>query len=953
MESIGRGWEALVRRGRGRRMTRRAAVGLVVALAVTVRLAVGVLALRSRAPLPSDSRDYLMVAHHIGDLSSASGRLLKITLLRPPGYSLLVWAAQGLGGLALLVMAQALMGGALVLLVDRLAIRFLPPFAGILACLLVALEPLSVLYTALVLSETLFTLLLVATLLLVVRAWERASWRLAGAAGALLGCCMLVKPVVLYLPVVLVLCTFGVVHRRVTALVLALSLALGSFVVVAPWVERNQHLAGGHVIATVDSYNLLFYRAAGAVAVEQGGSRDEVARGLAVRYTTSFDRDVRPVAQASIERRIGIDLILQHPRGAIVSSVTGAAHVLFAPARDTWRQTFPGASGLVITVLSLLTGGAAVGLVTGACFGAWRTARRSKPAALIVAATTAYLVLVTAGAEGESRFRVPLVPLLALLAAGGIRIRRRAGGPSRARANVAPLPEPARPGVPASVMTTPGGAVAGADGLVVVAASPSDSLVDRTRSGVAWSVLSRIGLQVLQFASGVILARLLSPADFGLAAVVWIFVGFANIFSDLGLGAALVYLGDEHPEDLDTAFWLTALSGVVLTALMALVAIPLSFLFGQPRLIPLLVLASCTFLVSVGVVHLSLMERELRFRRVAVCELVGAAVGLAVSVISAVLGAGVYSIVLGGVASALALAIALWSAVPWRPQLRFSRASARRLWGQGGGLTKFGTVDYWSRNADTFLLGLTVSTTSLGLYSRAYNLMNITTYQANSVLQRVFLPAFTSMGEDLPRTRTAYQRSLLVAVALLTPISLILALTSPELIAVLFGPKWAGAAPLLTVLMLAVPPQTISGSVSSLYQIRERTDLLFRRGGLLSLLTVLAIVGGLPWGTHGVAVALLIRMYALLPLAVHQPWQLIGLGLQEGLRPLLALLPGVGGLVVACLLVRFSAQSVPALPRLVLESVAGATSYLLTVRLVSRDPWTDILTTLRRSPTGG
>ena len=205
-------------------------------------------------------------------------------------------------------------------------------------------------------------------------------------------------------------------------------------------------------------------------------------------------------------------------------------------------------------------------------------------------------------------------------------------------------------------------------------------LQKQTTSGVGWAGLSRVGIQVVQFGSTVVLARLLLPAEFGLAAIITALIAFANLFSDLGLGAALIHRQGRLDERfLATAFWLNTLSGLALTGLFCAVSVPLANFFGHRQLVPLIIVGSLVFGLSMYTVHLALLEKIMRYRAVAIIEFSAAIVYFIVAVVAAVLGAGAMSLVLGSLAQAVCTTIAMWLTVRWRPRHLMDRKSLAQI----------------------------------------------------------------------------------------------------------------------------------------------------------------------------------------------------------------------------------------------------------------------------------
>jgi O-antigen/teichoic acid export membrane protein len=389
----------------------------------------------------------------------------------------------------------------------------------------------------------------------------------------------------------------------------------------------------------------------------------------------------------------------------------------------------------------------------------------------------------------------------------------------------------------------------------------------QVRAGFAWAGLFRIGFQILQFGSTLILARILLPLDYGLVTIVSSVTTFAGIFVDLGMTAAVIQAKRLTDELLATAFWLNLVMGVVLSVLVAALAYPLSLFYHQPRLFWLFVLAGLGFTLSESSVQSALLTRTMNFRSVGAIETGGGLVGLLVTIGCAVAGLGAVSLVLGTLVATLVVTVWYWLAVRWVPRCRPTRAGLRQLWRFGGGLTGFNIVNYWSRNTDNLLLGKFATPTDLGFYGRSYNLMLLPVTQLSSVVSQVLFPALAAISNDPPRLGRAWLRSVRVVWLLGVPVGLGIAASAPAMVRTLYGPTWAGMAAPLALLALSVPPQLVGSNLGPVFQAVGKTGLQFRIGLVTSGMSIAAVLIGLPWGIVGVAAALTIKSWVglLLP----------------------------------------------------------------------------------------
>jgi O-antigen/teichoic acid export membrane protein len=408
------------------------------------------------------------------------------------------------------------------------------------------------------------------------------------------------------------------------------------------------------------------------------------------------------------------------------------------------------------------------------------------------------------------------------------------------------------------------------------------------RQGAAWITASRLSWQAFQFLVSLITARLLLPSQFGEAALVLTIAAFAQLFTDLGLAAAVVHARRVTESLLSTTFWLNLLTGIVLCALISALSVPISHLYGHGNIAPLLVLASTQFILNSGAVQLAVLERTFHFKRLAVLETVSNVVGIAAIPVAALLDAGTASLIIGPLVTTALLTMGLWASVPWRPHRRPDLASMAELWRFSRGLVGFNAVNFWTRNLDTLLLGRFATTSQLGEYTRSYALTIMPVQQMTMVVGRVLFPSLARLRDEPRRMGLAWVKGMSAATGIVMPITVTLATTAPALVPVLYGERWTGMVVVLELLAVATLPQLVGSASGSLYRAAGQTDLLFRLGLLTSFLGVVAIVAGLPWGTRGVAFALCIQSWIVLPIVLVPIARNVHLRPLEILRPVLA-----------------------------------------------------------------
>jgi PST family polysaccharide transporter len=352
-----------------------------------------------------------------------------------------------------------------------------------------------------------------------------------------------------------------------------------------------------------------------------------------------------------------------------------------------------------------------------------------------------------------------------------------------------------------------------------------------------------------------VLARLLTPKDFGLFAMVTSVIGYLRVFKDAGLSTATVQREGITHAQVSNLFWINiAVSGAVSLILAA--ASPLvAWFYREARLVPITLILSGTFLLSgLTIQHTALLNRQMRFKAVAFIQIGSMLIGVAVGIGMALLNYNYWALVFSNLITVAAAVPLTWFAIPWRPQAPSRRSGIRPLVSFGANLATGGFIYSLARGADAMLVGRFYGPGSVGLYTRAAALLNRPMEQFLSPINSVFVPALSRVQTQPERYRRMFLRvyEAMTLVSFLSTGSLF-ALARPLTLVVL-GPKWEQAAIIfagLTVSALCVPPATAS---TWLFASQGRgKDWLFT-SSLLSGVTLASFVAGLPFGPAGVAI---------------------------------------------------------------------------------------------------
>ena len=419
------------------------------------------------------------------------------------------------------------------------------------------------------------------------------------------------------------------------------------------------------------------------------------------------------------------------------------------------------------------------------------------------------------------------------------------------------------------------------------------SLTNKTITSTAWStggMLVGQGLNLLRLA---ILARLLTPEDFGVYAMVMVFYMFLTNAGDLGSSAVIVQRRELTRSLLGTVFWLNVGFGALLGLVVFALAPAIGALYGEPRVSTLLAWMAVLFPVSaLGYVHGALLRRELRFKRLTGADLAANAISSVASVYLAWRGFGYFAFGFQVISHALIYTSLLWLATRYRPAMVFDRDDFRSILGFSANLTAFNFVDYAAANADKFLVGKFLGSTSLGAYYLGFRLILMPMRQINASVKNVVFPAMARVQDDPARLRSVFLRFSYLLTAVAAPGVVLFSVTADLVTETLFGPAWREAAGVLAVLAPAGLLQLIASPCGILCLLKERTDLMLKLSLLGLALIPLSVFVGLRWGTVGAAAGYTVSALLLLAPSLFFVLRLAGITLGDFFgslsRPLLA-----------------------------------------------------------------
>ena len=478
--------------------------------------------------------------------------------------------------------------------------------------------------------------------------------------------------------------------------------------------------------------------------------------------------------------------------------------------------------------------------------------------------------------------------------------------------------------------------------------SPPDLRQSAIRA-IAWNGLQLWVYNIVALGVFVVLSRILSPRDFGLAASAMVVILFLRVIVDAGFSRLLVQRTTIDRALTDTAFWTACLIGGSFTGLTVAAAPLFARLFGQPQLTELIRALSLIFVfVALDSTPAALLQRELQWRTLALRRLAATGGSAGAALWLATAGAGAWALV-GQQLVLEGLTVAfLWFVTPWRPSLRFSRAAFRELLAFGTRYSSLRVLWYLGTNIDNFLIGVFLGPISLGYYVIAYRIFTVLNELIVTTINNVALPMFSRMSEDKATLNAAFKSAVAAASALALPVYAGLAIVASQLVSTVFGSRWAPSAPVLEFLAIAGFIQAQLAFTSS-YVIA--TGLIHRELQWTLAVTAAELLGfGLTvhYGITAVAGALAVVLALAWPvrLVFVQHWG--GPRLTSYLQPLLPLAASTSMMAAVVLALKELVQ-LGGGAELTIEILAGALAYPLALLLFAPAQVRSVRAVLRRS----
>lgn len=472
------------------------------------------------------------------------------------------------------------------------------------------------------------------------------------------------------------------------------------------------------------------------------------------------------------------------------------------------------------------------------------------------------------------------------------------------------------------------------------------SLKDKTVKGVIWSAVDRFSAQGIQFVFSILIARLLVPEDYGVIAMLGIFMAVSQTFIDSGFGTALIRKIDRTETDFSTVFYFNIVVAAVFYLILFFSAPAIARFYETPLLESVTKVVALNLIIgSLSGVHNAKLSIAIDFKSKAKISIASTFITGAVGLWMAYAGYGVWSLVVQNLCSRAIWTLMMWIVVKWHPRWVFSWKSFKELFSFGSKLLASGLLDTVYNNLYTLIIGKVFSPSTLGVYSKANSLAQFPSSNITSVLQAVTFPVLSSIQNEEDRLADAYKRFLKLSAFVVFPLMIGLAAVADPFIRIALTDKWEGAIYLLQIICFWMMWYPIHAINLNILQVKGRSDYFLKLEIIKKIQGVLVLCITVPMGIVAMCYGSVISSVICLVWNTHYTKKLINYGFFAQMRDLLPIL--IHSLIMGCI-VAMVVHFMPTLwLKLIVGVLAGMVYYIIGAYIMKFPEMDELLTILK------
>lgn len=415
-----------------------------------------------------------------------------------------------------------------------------------------------------------------------------------------------------------------------------------------------------------------------------------------------------------------------------------------------------------------------------------------------------------------------------------------------------------------------------------------ENLKQQTKKGLYWSFFNQFANYGMQFCVGIVMARLLSPSDYGITALPAVFMAVAYIIQNGGLSGALIRKTDLSEKDLSTAFYYSISVGIVLYVVMFFSARWIADFYNTPVLVPLIRVTALGFLWGpLGTPQNVILNRKLDFKTPTKISIISRIVSAIVGISMAFIGYGLWALVISGLLSSFLSLIMNWYVVRWIPKAGWSKDSFKYLWDYGNKMMASSLLDTLYNNIAPVFIGKFYSPAELGVYNRAQGYAMMPSQNVTGVIQGVTFPVLSKMQNDNEALAHNYRRMLKATAFIIFPIMMMLSALARPLVITLVTAKWESCVILLQIICFQFMWYPVHAINLNLLQVKGRSDLFLRLEIIKKIVGVSILAITLPHGLIVFCCGSVVSSLIALVINTYYTGKLINVGYFKQMRDLL------------------------------------------------------------------
>lgn len=472
-------------------------------------------------------------------------------------------------------------------------------------------------------------------------------------------------------------------------------------------------------------------------------------------------------------------------------------------------------------------------------------------------------------------------------------------------------------------------------------------LRDKTVTGLFWSAVERIIQIAAQFITTIILARMLSPSDFGLIGMLALFMAISQSIIDSGFGSALIQKQDVSQIDYSTVFYINLLFGFALFLGLYFSAPLLSKFFNQPVLVTMTrVLALSPLINSLGIVQHTILTKKLQFKVIAKISIIAVVVSSVISIFLAFTGFGVWSLVFQILSVNFTRTILFWIFNRWKPYFCFSYNSLKSLFSYGSKLFLAGMIDQFFKNIYKFIIGKQYDSVNLGYYIQAKRMQEIPVLNILSIMQRVTFPVYSTIQNDILRLKYVYRKTIKATVYLNFPIMIMLIILAPQFVPILLTTKWVPSIVYLQLLCISGLFYPLSALNLNILKVKGRTDIFLYLELVNKVFTIVAIILTIKLGVIYLVIGYVIVNFIYFSTNIVFSGKIIDYSVREQIQDIFPYLAVALTMGLAMFLLTVLLASINPVLRLLIVFFFGITIYYFMSKSLKNEIYRDIISVI-------